>query len=97
MLSNEKNSGERGPIPQQSLRDDAVLQFAVPAPFFLAGFSIIMSNRVLKVELDAVTNRLDKMEGKLDKHNNFMERIAVLEQKDAAQWRWIDEMKDKVL
>ena len=69
---------------------------AVPA-LVTAIVSIIMSNRVLKVELDAVTNRLDKMECKLDKHNNFMERIAVLEQKDAAQWRWIDEMKDKVL
>lgn len=69
---------------------------AVPA-LVTAIVSIIMSNRVLKVELDTVTNRLDKMEGKLDKHNNFMERIAVLEQKDAAQWRWIDEMKDKVL
>ena len=69
---------------------------AVPA-LVTAIVSIIMSNRVLKVELDAVTNRLDKMEYKLDKHNNFMERIAVLEQKDAAQWRWIDEMKDKVL
>lgn len=69
---------------------------AVPA-LVTAIVSIIMSNRVLKVELDSVTNRLDKMEGKLDKHNNFMERIAVLEQKDAAQWRWIDEMKDKVL
>ena len=69
---------------------------AVPA-LVTAIVSIIMSNRVLKVELDTVTNRLDKMEDKLDKHNNFMERIAVLEQKDAAQWRWIDEMKDKVL
>lgn len=69
---------------------------AVPA-LVTAIVSIVMSNRVLKVKLDAVTNRLDKMEGKLDKHNNFMERIAVLEQKDAAQWRWIDEMKEKVL
>lgn len=69
---------------------------AVPA-LVTAIVSIIMSNRVLKVELDAVTNRLDKMEDKLDKHNNFMERIAVLEQKDAAQWRWINEMKEKVL
>ena len=69
---------------------------AVPA-LVTAIVSVIMSNRVLKVELDAVTNRLDKMEDKLDKHNNFMERIAVLEQKDAAQWRWIDEMKEKVL
>lgn len=69
---------------------------AVPA-LVTAIVSIIMSNRVLKVELDAVTNRLDKMEDKLDKHNNFMERIAVLEQKDAAQWRWIDEMKEKAL
>lgn len=69
---------------------------AIPA-LITAVVSIIMSNRVLKVELDAVTNRLDKMEDKLDKHNNFMERIAVLEQKDAAQWRWIDEMKDKII
>ena len=69
---------------------------AVPA-LVTAVVSIVMSNRVLKVELDAVTNRLDKMESKLDKHNDFMERIAVLEQKDASQWRWIDEMKEKIL
>ena len=69
---------------------------AVPA-LVTAVVSIVMSNRVLKVELDAVTNRLDKMESKLDKHNDFMERIAVLEQKGAAQWRWIDEMKEKIL
>lgn len=80
------------------MRTEVIVAIIAAVPAFLTAIvSIIMSNRVLKVELDAVTNRLDKMEGKLDKHNNFMERIAVLEQKDAAQWRWIDEMKDKVL
>lgn len=67
---------------------------AIPA-LATAVVSIIMSNRVLNVKLDDVNKRLDKMEDKLDKHNNFVERIAVLEQKDAAQWRWIDELKEK--
>jgi hypothetical protein len=33
-----------GQIAPRSLRDDAFLQFFISAPFFLAGFSIIMSN-----------------------------------------------------
>ncbi len=80
------------------MRPEVVVAIIAAVPALVTAIvSIIMSNRVLKIELDAVTNRLDKMEDKLDKHNNFMERIAVLEQKDAAQWRWIDEMKDKII
>lgn len=80
------------------MRTEVVVAMIAAVPALVTAIvSIIMSNRVLKIELDAVTNRLDKMEDKLDKHNNFMERIAVLEQKDAAQWRWIDEMKDKII
>lgn len=37
--------------------------------------------------------RIEELEKKVDKHNNLIERVTVLEQNDKAQWRWIDELK----
>lgn len=37
--------------------------------------------------------RIAELEKKVDKHNNLIERVAILEQNDKAQWRWIDELK----
>lgn len=40
--------------------------------------------------------RVEQLEKKVDKHNNFAERIVVLEQNDKAQWRYIDDFKKKL-
>ena len=40
--------------------------------------------------------RVEQLEKKVDKHNNFAERIVVLEQNDKAQWRYIDDFKEKL-
>lgn len=37
--------------------------------------------------------RIEELEKKVDKHNNLIERVAILEQNDKAQWKWIDELK----
>lgn len=40
--------------------------------------------------------RIEQLEKKVEKHNNLVERIVVLEQNDKAQWRYIDDFKDKL-
>jgi hypothetical protein len=38
--------------------------------------------------------RIGELEKKVDKHNNVIERVTVLEQNDKAQWAWIDKFKE---
>ena len=38
--------------------------------------------------------RIGELEKKVDKHNNVIERVTVLEQSDKAQWAWIDKLKE---
>ena len=53
---------------------------AIPA-LITAVVSITLNNRVLEVKLEGLQNQFDRIEKKVDAHNNFMERIAKLEQK----------------
>ena len=68
---------------------------AIPA-LVTAVVSIALNNRVLKVELEAIKVRLDRLEDKADKHNNFMERIAILERDDKTAFNRIDELRDDI-
>jgi len=68
---------------------------AIPA-LVTAVVSVALNNRVIRIELEAVKDRLDRLEDKADKHNNFMERIALLESNNKAAWRQIDEMKANI-
>lgn len=38
--------------------------------------------------------RIGELEKKVDKHNNLIERVTILEQDDKAQWAWIDKFKE---
>lgn len=38
--------------------------------------------------------RIGELEKKVDKHNNLVERVTILEQNDKAQWAWIDKFKE---
>ena len=38
--------------------------------------------------------RIVELEKKMDKHNNLIERVTILEQDDKAQWAWIDKFKE---
>lgn len=42
-----------------------------------------------------VKEDIRRLEAKQDKHNNLIERVVILEEKDKAQWKWIDEFKEK--
>lgn len=43
-----------------------------------------------------VVYRVEELEKKVDKHNNLIERVALIEQNDKAQWRNIDEIKARI-
>lgn len=68
---------------------------AVPA-LVTAVVSIILNNRVLSVQMDNLQDQFDRIEKKVDKHNNFMERIAVLERDDKTAFNEINEVKSDV-
>ena len=68
---------------------------AVPA-LVTAVVSVVLNNRILALKMDTLQRDFAKLEEKVTEHNNAVARIAVLEQKDEAQWRWIDDLKEKL-
>lgn len=42
------------------------------------------------------TWRLDQLEKKMEKHNQLMERVAILEVNEQTQWKRIDELRDEL-
>ena len=42
------------------------------------------------------TYRIDQLEKKVDKHNDVIERVAILEKDDSVQWKRIEELKQDV-
>ena len=65
----------------------------VTAPLIVALVSVYLSNRLIAYRVDELEKKFEKLETKVEKHNNFVERIVKLEGSDAAQWKWIDQLK----
>ena len=42
------------------------------------------------------TYRIDQLEKKVDKHNDVIERVAIIENDEDAQWKRIDELRADV-
>lgn len=65
---------------------------------FITGGLAVISNIIVAVSNNAKTlYRIEQLEKKVEKHNNLVERVVVLEQADKAQWRYIDQFKDEML
>ncbi len=43
-----------------------------------------------------VVYRIDELEKKVDKHNNVVERMAIMENNMSTAWKRIDELKEAV-
>lgn len=64
---------------------------------FITGGLAVISNIVVAWANNSKTlYRIDQLEKKVEKHNNLVERMVVIEQNEQAQWRWIDEFKAKL-
>ena len=48
-----------------------------------------------EMTIKEIKDDIKRLETKQDKHNNLIERVVVLEQNDKAQWKYIDEFKEK--
>lgn len=66
------------------------------SPLALAAVTVITANNVVNTKLENIQKQFDRLEAKVDKHNNFMERIAVLERDDKTAFNRIDELREDV-
>lgn len=46
--------------------------------------------------IDAIKEDIKRLEEKQDKHNQLIERMVKVEASDQAQWRQIDDLKEKI-
>lgn len=68
---------------------------AIPT-LITAVVSVALNNRVIKNDIAHVKDDIGRIEKKVDKHNNFMERIAVLERDDKTAFNRIDELRGDI-
>lgn len=68
---------------------------AVPA-LVTAIVSVYLNNRVINVKLDMMKEQFDKIETKVDKHNQIVERVAILERDNKTAFNRIDEIRAEV-
>lgn len=57
--------------------------------------ALIVSGMQNSKTITLLNYRLGELEKKVEKHNNIIERITVLEENEKAQWKRIDELKEK--
>ena len=67
----------------------------VMAPIIIAVVSIYTNNKLIAYRVEELEKKFEELEKKVEKHNNAMERIALLEQDNRAQWKRIDELKER--
>ena len=57
--------------------------------------ALIISGREHDKVIAVMELKIDNLKKKVEKHNNFSDRITILEQSEKAQWKRIDEMKEE--
>lgn len=79
----------------------AVLTASIPAVALII-VQVIISMKQQRVQdvkfeltIKEIKDDLKRLESKQDKHNDLISRVTKLEMKDEAQWRWIDEFKER--
>ena len=55
--------------------------------------SIVLNNRVLGYKFDNLQDDFDELKGKVEKHNQLVERVAVLERDNKTVFKLIDEVR----
>ena len=63
----------------------------------ITGSMAIISNIIVAFANSKLTlYRIEQLEAKVEKHNNLVERVTLLEANDKAQWKYIDQFKDEM-
>lgn len=69
---------------------------AVLVAFITGGMAIISNIMVAMAQNSKTIYRIEQLEKKMDKHNDLVERVAVIERDEKTQWKQIDEIKAKL-
>lgn len=69
---------------------------AVLVAFITGGLAIISNIMVAMAQNSKTIYRIEQLEKKMDKHNDLIERVAVIERDEKTQWKQIDEIKAKL-
>lgn len=64
---------------------------------FITGGLAIISNLVIAMTNNSKTiYRIEQLERKMEKHNQLLERVALLEHDEQTQWKRIDELREEL-
>ena len=64
---------------------------------FITGGLAVISNLVIAVTNNSKTiYRIEQLENKMEKHNQLIERVALLEHDEQTQWKRIDELREEL-
>lgn len=69
---------------------------AVLVAFITGGMAIISNIMVAMAQNSKTIYRIEQLEKKMDKHNDLVERVAVIERDEKTQWKQIDEIKARL-
>lgn len=69
---------------------------AVIVALITGGMAIISNIMVAMANNSKTIYRIEQLEKKMDRHNNLIERVAVIERDEKTQWKQIDEIKAKI-
>lgn len=69
---------------------------AVIVALITGGMAIISNIMVAMANNSKTIYRIEQLEKKMDKHNNLIERVAVIERDEKTQWKQIDEIKARL-
>lgn len=58
--------------------------------------SLLVSSKQYDKSMALIEYRIGELEGKMDKHNNLVERVAIVERDLKTNWTRVDEIKAEV-
>ena len=63
----------------------------------ITGSFAVVSNIIVAVMNSKLTlYRIEQLEKKVEKHNNLVERVALIEHDEQTQWKRIDELRAEI-
>lgn len=69
---------------------------AIVVAFITGGLAVICNLIVALSSNSKTLYRIEQLEKKMEKHNNLVERVALLEHDEQTQWKRIDELREEL-
>lgn len=69
---------------------------AVVTALITGGLAVICNLIVSLTNNSKTLYRIEQLEKKMEKHNNLLERVALLEHDEQTQWKRIDEIREEM-